>query len=485
MIERLLEAVAAGPPQPVYLVHGDLVLAVPAAERLAKALAEKTGCEVEIRRHPPRLAEVLGDLRTFSLFGAAKVVLAVDTAVLADRSAAADLVDDAEAALPVGEGGLASRSRHGASRLLQALRLFGVDPQAAEPQAAIGALPSWALEGGKSVRQRKPRGRTKKEVEALAEGLAELLAAAREAGLGGAPEGDQAELAAALEQGFPPGHALVLAERSVAADHPVVAALAARGAMAAAGEVKAERGGSFAGVEPLAAELARETGVGIERGALAELVRRTLRSEREGAAEAESTGRFAGEYRKLAHLAPIVEGKSAGAPARRTIDRAMVEAAVEDRGQEDVWQILDAIGSGRAGEALERYARLLSAAEDPVATRLSFFALLAALCRQITAIRGIMLLAGVPAGERNFKRFESHHAPAFAKALPNGRKSPLAGLKPYRLYKAYLAACRLPEAEAATLPWAVLETELRLKGASHEPDVALAGLILRLAVVKA
>ncbi len=485
MIERLLKAVAAGEGAPVYLVHGDLVLAAPAAERLAKALAEKNGCEVEVRRHPPRLAEVLDDLRTFSLFGSAKVVLAVDSAVLADRAAAADLIDDAEAALPVGEGGLAARARHGASRLLQALRLFGVDPHAAEPRAAIGALPSWALEGGRAVRQRKPRGRGKKEAEALAEGLAELLAAAREAGLGGAPEGDQAELAAAVERGFPPGHALVLAERSVAADHPIVTALDRRGAVAAAGEVTAERGGRFAGLEALVAELERETGAGIERPALEELARRTLRAEFQGAAEAESTARLAAEYRKLAHLAQGSGAQGSGSrgsvPARARIDLAMVEAAVEDRGQEDVWQILDAIGAGRAGEALERYARLLAAAEDPVATRLSFFALIAALCRQITAIRGIMRLANVPAGERNYKRFEDRFAPAFAAALPNGRKSPLAGLKPYRLYKAYLAACRLPEAEAAILPWAVLETELRLKGASQEPDVALAGLIARLA----
>lgn len=494
MIERLLGAVAAGGTQAVYLVHGDLVLAVPAAERLARALAEKSGAEVEVRRHPPRLTEVLDDLATFSLFGTAKVVLAVDTAVLADRSAAADLVDDAEAALPVGEGGLTSRSRLGASRLLQALRLFGLDPRASEPRAVIGALPSWALEGGKAVRQRKPRGRTKKEVEALAEGLAELLAAAREADLVGTPEGDQAELGAAVEKGFPPGHALVLAERSVAADHPIVAALAERGAVASAGEVTAERGGRFAGLDALAAELARETGVGIEREALGELARRTLRAEFQGAAEADSTGRFAGEYRKLAHLAGGAQGggtKAAGAgadakgvAARGRIDKEMVESAVEDRGQEDVWQILDAIGAGRTGEALDRYARLLASAEDPVAMRLSFFALLAALCRQITAIRGIMRLAKVPPGERNFKRFEDRYAPLFAAALPNGRKSPLASLKPYRLYKAYVAACRLPEAEAALLPWAVLETELRLKGASQEPDVALAGLIARLAAGK-
>lgn len=479
MIDSLLKSLAAGPAQSVYLVHGDLVLAEPAAERLARAVAEKNGCEPEIRRHPPRLSVVLDDLATFSLFGVAKVVLAIDTAVLADRSAAAELIDDAEAALPVGEGELSSRSRHGASRLMQALRLFGIDPARGTVEAAIADLPGWALEGGRAVKQKKTRGRSKKEVETLAGGLAQLLEAARLAGLEGAAEGDLAQLSEAVSKGFPPGHVLILAERSVPAEHPVVAELEGRGAVLSLGNVTSERGGGFGGLETLAAELERETGVAMRRDALAELARRTLRSERQGAVEAESTARLAGEYRKLAHLA---QGQASEGRGKTEIDRKMVEEVVEDRGQEDVWQILDAIGSGRPGEALERYERMLASAEDPLATRLSFFALLAALCRQITAIRGVMRLAGIPAGERNFKRFEERYAPAFSKPLPDGSKNPLASLKsPYRLYKAYLAACRVPDRESAILPFRVLECELRLKGESHEPDVAMASLIALLA----
>ncbi len=484
MSESILKALVSGPAQSVYLVHGDLVLAEPAADRLAKALAEKGGGVAEIRRHPPRLAAVLDDLATFSLFGAPKVVLAVDTAVLADRSAAAELIDDAEGALPMGEGDLPARSRHAASRLMQALRLFGIDPQRGTSEAAIADLPGWVLEGGRTIKQKKTRGRSKKEVEALASGLAQLLEAARLAGLEGAAEGDLAQLSEAVSKGFPPGHALVLVERSVPAEHPVVAELEGRGAVVALGDVTSERGGGFAGLERLAVELERETGVAMRRDALAELARRTLRSERQGAVEADSTARLAGEYRKLAHLAQghAATGGRVEGDRRAEIDRRMVEEVVEDRGQEDVWQILDAIGSGRPGEALERYERLLASSEDPLATRLSFFALLAALCRQITAIRGVMRLANIPAGERNFKRFEERFAPAFAKPLPDGSKSPLASLKsPYRLYKAYLAACKVPENESALLPYRVLECELRLKGESHQPDVALAQLIAILA----
>lgn len=478
MDDPKLKALLSAPPQPVYLISGDLVLAEPAGARLAEALAAKVGSAVEVRHRPPALGAILDDLRTYSLFGGGKIILAVDSAVLADRGAAAELIDDAEEALPVPEGELPSRAREGASRLLQALKLFGIDPFLGEARSLISELPSWALEGGQRLRQKKPRGRSKKDAESLADGLAELLEAARAAGISGIAEGALAELGAIVTGGLPPGHALILAERSVAADHPVVNALRENGALLELGGVTSDRSG-FSGLEAMAAELARETGVGIRRDALAELARRTLRQERQGGVEADSTARLAGEYRKLANLARL--GKRGASDKAPEIERAMVVAAVEDRGQEDVWQILDAIGTGKSGEALERYHRLMAAAEDPVAARLSFFALLAALCRQITAIRGLMGVLGIAAGERNFKRFEEKMAPALQRPLEGGRKSPLAGLKPYRLYKAYLAACRVPEKEAALLPWRVLETELRLKGESHEPDAALALLMLRLA----
>ncbi|HRC87942.1 MAG TPA: hypothetical protein PK413_20315, partial [Thermoanaerobaculia bacterium] len=348
-----------------------------------------------------------------------------------------------------------------------------LDPEAGPAAGVLAALPKWALEGGRKLRQKKPRGRSKAEVETLTAGLTALLEAAREAGLSGWAQGDLAELSDAVSRGLPPGHALVLAERTVAEDHPLVAALAERGAVVAVGTVTSERGGGWQGLTALAEELARQTDVVADRDALAELARRTLRQGREGGVEADSTARFAGEYRKLASLA------GGGAGAR--ISRRMVEEAVEDRGQEDVWQLLDAVGSGRAGEALTRLSRLFASADDPLAARLSFFGLLAALCRQITAIRGLMELSGLPAGESNFKRFETRHVPALTAELPTGGKSPLAGLNPYRLFKAYGAACRLPARDAARLPARVLEAEIALKGGSDDPDAVLAELLVHLA----
>jgi hypothetical protein len=488
-VEKFLAGLGRGERPQVCLVHGDLVLAAPAAERVAEALARTAGCAIEAHRHPPSLPGLLQDLRTYSLFTAAKVVLAVDTAVLADRGAAGDLIDDAQEVLPLAVEGrpLSARERQAASRLLQALRLFDLDPWAGPAERALAELPAWALEGGTARRARGGRARGKKQVEELRAGLAALLEAARREGLQGIGEGALADLAAVVRDGLPPGHALVLAERTVAADHPLLVRLAERGAVLAVGDVEAERGGGWQGLDLLAAELERQTGVAIAADALAELARRTLRQEGSkggrgaaasgsggGAAGADSTARLAGEYRKLANLATGLA--ATGAPR---IDRALVEQAVEDRGEEDSWQLLDAIAAGRGGEALDRLHRLLAAAEDPNNARLAFFGLLAAFCRQLTAIRGMMRVGRVAAGEQNYARFRDRLAPALQGELATG-KNPLAGLHPYRLHRAYLAASRLPEPLLAGLPAEVLDAELQLKGESAEADVALSRLVARL-----
>ncbi|MCP4661542.1 MAG: hypothetical protein GY856_39580 [bacterium] len=455
-------------------MSGDLVLAEPQATRLAAALAAKGGCEVERYRRPPRLTTVLADLRTYSLFASAKVVLVVDSAVLADRSAAADLIDQANEILPLADpdAELGHAEREGASRLLQALRVFGLDPAAGEPHEVVTSLPKWAFQGGRAYRKRRPNGRPAKEMKALREGLGALLAAALRTGLVGFAEGDLAEIGEIIEGGLPDGHALVLAEHSVSTGHPVVERLEWLGTSVAVGKVEAGRGGEWQGIAPLAEELARECRVTIARDALAELARRTLRQSGEWknrGVDAESTARFAGEYRKLASLAGSGQ-----------ITRQLVAESVEDRGEEDVWQILDALGNGRGGEALGRFQRLLAAADDAVMTRLSFFALLATFCRQLTAVAGMAELIGVPTGERNYSRFKNQWAPALQGELPDGGKNPLAGIHPFRLHRAYLAASRMPHDELTQLPWLVLETERRIKGDSSEADTAIAQLMARI-----
>ncbi|MFY9823144.1 MAG: hypothetical protein WAM82_17305 [Thermoanaerobaculia bacterium] len=477
-VESFLSRLSRGPLPQICLVQGDAVLADPAAQRVARTLAQGAGLPpeaVEVHRRPASLAGLLQDLRTFSLFSPGKVSVAVDSAVFADRAAAADLVDDAAEVVPLPDGGmrpLSGRERQGASRLLQALHLFDVDAYAGAAEKTLGELPAWVLEGGKA---RGGRARGKKQVEELRGALAGLLEAARRESLQGMGEGDLTELAAAVRGGLPPGHALVLAESAVAADHPVVQLIQEKGAVLSLGRVESERG-SWQGLEPLAVELERQTGVAITPDALTELARRTLRQENDargrstGGVDADSSGRFAGEYRKLANLT-----EDSG-----RIDRKLVEQTVEDRGEEDVWQLMDAIAAGRGGEALDRLRRLIGSAEDPLAARLTFFSLLSSFCRQLVAIRGMMRVARVPAAEASYARFKSQHAPALQGEIPTGGKNPLAGLHPYRLHRAYLAASRLPEPFLAKLLSDLLETELQIKGESGEADVALARLVGRL-----
>ncbi|HSN88444.1 MAG TPA: hypothetical protein VL025_16910, partial [Thermoanaerobaculia bacterium] len=447
-----------GTPPQVCLVHGDLVLAEPAARRAAEVLGKASGVPadaIETHRRPPSLSRLLQDLRTFSLFASAKVVLAVDTAIFADKSAAGELIDDAAEVLPLkSEGSLAGRERQAASRLLQALHLFEIDPYAGTPERALGDLPAWVLEGGKARRGSGSRARSKKQVEELRAGLAALLEAARREEIQGLGEGELSDLSEVVRGGLPPGHMLVLAESAVAADHPLVRLLAERGVVLELGRVESDKG-SWQGIDLLAEELGRQTGVGIAPDALSELARRTLRQENDGkgrgtgGVDSDSTARFAGEYRKLANL------------AGGRIDRKLVEQAVEDRGEEDVWQLLDAIAEGRGGEALDRLRRMMASADDPLASRLSFFSLLASFCRQLTAVRGMMRVARVPGGESNYYKFKNSHAPALQADIPTGGKNPLAGLHPFRLHRAYLAASRLPDALVAKLPADVLETELQ------------------------
>ncbi len=208
----------------------------------------------------------------------------------------------------------------------------------------------------------------------------------------------------------------------------------------------------------------------IAEDAVQELARRTLRKmDRSQDVASESTARMAAEYRKMARMVGD-EG----------ITLALVREVVVDRGEEDVWKLLDAVGEGRRDEALTRLRRMLATTADGSRTRLTFFALLADYCRQVVAISGLIDLLGLPRNMRSYPRFKSQLAGALARDLPTGSKSPVAGMHPFRLHRAYLAASRIPARHLAKLPWQVLQTELALKGESGEPDVALDALVLAL-----
>ena len=473
-LESVLEAVESGRRQPLYLVAGDRVLAEPAAVQLGQRLAGQAGCEVELHRRPDDLGRILVDLRTFSLFSTAKVAVVVDSAVLADLAAASALLAEAVRELPVAGGDeLPPAHRRAAARLLQVLRLYQIDPRAGAAAEVVSQLPAAAFAGKGG---RKPAAARLGEIR---NGLADLLEAARAGGLEGRAEGDLAMLAEVHAGGLPEGHCLVLAESAVARDHPLVAALAASEALVELERVEPGRRGGWAGLAELAAELESQTGVGIDRRALDELAGRTLQSARRkrGAAPgaaADSTSRFAAEYRKLASLA---DGGR--------IDGELVRSVVADRGEEDPWQILDRIGAGAGSDAVRRLRRLLAAAEDPTGARLAFFGLVAEFARHLTAVGGSLARGGIPAGVRSYPRFKQSVAPKLQQELADGVASPLAGLHPYRLHKAYLAASGAPRDGLERLPVRLLETELLLKGESSRPQVALEGLLIELATLAA
>jgi DNA polymerase III delta subunit len=468
----LIEAARAGGVQPLYLVAGDRPLAEPAALRLAAGLAATLGVEPVPLRHPEDLAGVVQDLRTYSLFATGKIVVAIESGVLADREAAAGLLAAARAELPFtgGPEALVGRARDAALALLRVLRLFDLEGGAEAPERHLARLPD-ALFGAARSRGRRAAAETGEDPRAA---LVPLLAAAAAAGLRGVGETEVSLVADLLRDGLPAGHALVLVESAVAEGHPIVETLRSRGALLEAGWLEAERGGRVAGLDRLVVELQRETGARIDREAAQELARRTLRSAGrrggEGEIDADSTERFGAEFRKLAALsgeAPIAAG--------------LVRDQVEDRGEEDVWQILDAVATGEAGTALARLERRLAGAEDPALERLAVFGLLAAFARQVVALRGAARATGVRGGEASYPRFKAALAPELQGAIDGIAKNPLAGIHPFRLHRVYLAASRFAGEDLERLPAEVLETERRMKGDSGDAGAALAGLLLRLA----
>jgi len=451
-------------------VHGDRVLADPLGGRLAAALGEIWGVAPHSRREVDDLAGLTADLRTFSLFEPGKIVVVGETGILADRTAAATLFESLREALPVELGGeLSGAARSAARRLLQILRLHDVDPGLGAPERALAALPDEVLSSGKG----------KSGAAELRQQLAPLLAAALAAGLRGTGEEESSLVADLLRDGLPPRHLLILVESAVAAGHPLFDALERRGAVVEAGRLAAEKGGRVSGLDTLIDQLAAETGSLLRMDAAAELARRTLRLEDsrrpggEGGIDADSAARFAAEYRKLATLA------GAGG-----IDRALVRENVEDRGEEEVWPILDALADGNAEGALAKLRRRVASAEDPLAERLTLFGLLSGFARQLAAVGGVLEASGGRRIETSYAAFKDRIAPAMQKTLAEAGLPALAKLHPFRLHRVYLAASRFPAERLGRLPARTLEAERRLKGDSADPDSALAAYALELASPK-
>ncbi len=441
----------------VHLIVGNLTLAEPKARKMAERLARDD--PYTLARHKESLAGVLDDLETFSLFGEAKVVIAFETALLADQSAASSLVD---AALddPVSDpsANLSGRQRWCATRLYSVLNMFGLDPFAGSAEEAVADLPDHVLKGA-SGRIGAAR------VSERREQLVRLLQAGREQEVAVHSEAVVERIAAALEHGFPPGHHLILVESAVDESHPLASRLKALDAVVGVGEITAQRQGGWQGADRLAAALAAETGIKAAPAAIRELAERTLRRkarDRSGVVDADSAARFAAEYRKLA---TYVDAEITVQDVRRV---------VADRGDQDVFQIMDAIGEGKTGEVLHRFTRYMDAASDPEAARLGFFSQLAEFCRHLAWIEARFEQTGVERGMNNYPQFKQRLAPILA---ADTGVDALHKIHPFRLHRAYLAASRLRPGRGAELPAKVLVTERRIKGESRSADLAIDALL--------
>ena len=111
---------------------------------------------------------------------------------------------------------------------------------------------------------------------------------------------------------------------------------------------------------------------------------------------------------------------------------------------------------------------------------MSFFALLAGFARQLTLLSTLTDELDILRRPPSYPQFKNQIAPRLQADLPDGRPSPVAGLHPYRLYRAFSVACRVPSRTVRDLPAKVLETELRLKGESGQPEVALSNFVCEL-----
>ena len=256
---------------PVYLVTGDRVLAEPAAERLAAAAAEKR--RLCSRAPPPpflprpaagRPAHLRPVRRRQGRAGGRD-----RRPRRQDRRRHLPRPGGGGSA-PLGGDGLSAAERRAALRLLQAIRLFDLDPYRGDPAARPGPAPGLGVQGGE-----RP--------------------ALEEEGRGdpGRPGGD------ARPPPGPPSSRASPRRRSPSSRRwsaracrratcwcwprapwrrttRSLEALAGHKAVLGAGPGRV-REGDWSGLDELTAELARQTGVTIDRPALAALARRTLR----------------------------------------------------------------------------------------------------------------------------------------------------------------------------------------------------------------
>lgn len=404
-LDACLSEVAAGKPKPVYLFDGDAFLALRAARAVAHALVPEASralnlVELDAAASP---AEVAAEVATGGLFGGGKVVLVQEPAFLTSREDAAEVFAGAARAFADG------RQREGARRFLALAAKAGVGVKALQP-GPDGKLP---LETKETLASELGVALDAAAAEFM--DAAARYAAERELKV---QKGDDAgALDAALQQGLPPGHVLVVAAGKIDGRLPLVKKLAAAGrrvttALEKEGQWDAQR----LVLGPVLEALLAGTGKKVDRGGEAALAERVGEDARVLASEVQKLVAYVGD--------------------RKVIGAADVEAVVVRVAADPFFALGNALEARDLPQALGVLDRMLHDGASP-------FMILGSVASTVRRLVAERERGRRAAGDRRLGSYDEWQRVV----LPTVSEEELGGKKPYGFWMKYQAAMRFGRGE--------------------------------------
>jgi DNA polymerase III subunit delta len=395
-LKECLAEARAGKPRPVYLFEGDPFLSGRAARELAHALVPEAERDLNLVEQDAASSpgEVAAEILTRGLMSSRKVVIVSEPAFLTGKEASAEVF------LRAREMWSQGRKREAARRLIALVAKAGfraedLAPGANDPPSAADF--------------KSELGVTLEEGDLDFIRSAAAFAVEREMK---APKDDASALEAALAQGLPPGHVLVVAAGKVDGRLPLVKRLAAAGRRLSFGiESEGKWGEEKPQLRPLVEALLEGSGKVAEAGALA------LLAERVGS----DARTLASEVAKL----------SAYVGAGKRITAADVEAIVTRVAADPFFALSNAVESRDLPLALAVLDRNLADGASPF---LVLQSLAAALRRLVVEWER----AHRAAGERPIHSYDAWQAAV----LPSIPREEIGERKPFGLWKKYEAAQR-------------------------------------------
>jgi DNA polymerase III subunit delta len=416
-LETCLADAKAGTPRPVYLFDGDAFLALRAARELCHALVPEASralnlVELDAAASP---AEVAAEVATGGLFGGGKVVLVQEPAFLTSKEDAAEGFERAKVMWADG------RQREATRRLL-----------------AIAGKAGW------SAKDLAPKGEERPDYGALAAELGLALDAAAEAFIAGAAKlalerelkvskDDASGLDAALADGFPRGHVLVIAAGKVDAKLPLVKKLAAAGRRVT---TRLEKEGQWDAqrlvLGPVLESLLAGTGKRVDRAGEARLAEQVGEDARQLASEVQKLAAYVGD--------------------RKVIGAADVDAVVTRVASDPFFAL------GNAVEARDLPAAL-GVLDRSVADGASPFMLLGGLAGTVRRLVAERERARKAAGERRIGSFQEWQAVV----LPSIPDEEIGEKKPYGFWMKYQASARFTRDELLDALAGLAEADVAMK----------------------